>query len=263
MNIPDLPPPFVNVPGIVNFRSVGGFATSHSASRVKPAAFYRSGDISRITDAGKQQLVALGIKRIFDLRKTSEGDSYGTSDPTIPGVEFVHVPVSETEAYDPLGLAMRLQQFNEDEVSGFRKMYKDMLESAGPAYSRIIRDIIDRPNEPCLVHCTAGKDRTGLFCALVEMILGVPDDDIVNDYALTSAGIAPLFPLLFKKFQDIAVYRENWDGLLKMGGSKPETMRATLAMIREDYGGAEEYLRRAGITDEEIEALRKALLVPA
>ena len=51
-------------------------------------------------------------------------------------------------------------------------------------------------------------------------ILGVPDDDIVDDYALTSAGIAPLFPLLFRKFQDIAVYRENWDGLLKMGGSK-------------------------------------------
>ena len=44
---------------------------------------------------------------------------------------------------------------------------------------------------------------------------------------------------------------------------RPETMRVTLAMIREDYGGAEEYLRRAGITDEEIEALREALLVPA
>ncbi|KAL1738764.1 protein-tyrosine phosphatase-like protein [Schizophyllum fasciatum] len=263
MSAPDLPPPFINIPGTINLRAVGGLTSSYASSRVKSGTIYRSGDISRITDDGMRQLAALGVTRIFDLRKTSESEGFETPDPTIPGAQVVHCPVSDTYGYFPHGLASRLQEFNKDEFSAFRNMYRDMLRGAMPAYVQILRDIIAHPDEAFLVHCTAGKDRTGLFCAILEMTLGVSDDDIVNDYALTSAGIAALYPLVVKKFQDVPVYRENWDALFKMGSSKPETMRATLAMIRDEYGGAEAYLRQAGMAQVEIDKLRQALLVTA
>ncbi|TRM68839.1 protein-tyrosine phosphatase-like protein [Schizophyllum amplum] len=261
MSTTDLPPPFVNIEGVINLRVVGGFATSDPSARVKPVAFYRAGDISRITEPGKQALIALGITRVFDFRSAREIASYQTPPATIPGVEVVRCPVSETEGFDPVSLAVRLQKFDEDEAESFRIMYREILDSAAPVYARIIRDMIAHPDDPCLVHCTAGKDRTGLFSAIVEMILGVSDEDIINDYTLTTVGMAPIFPLLAKKFQDQPVYRDNWEGLLKMGSSKPETMHATLAMIREEYGGAEGYLHRAGVTDAEIKALREAFLV--
>ena len=100
-------PPFVDIEGVVNIRGVGGCPIASRGLFLKSPALFRSGEPSGITSSGKDQLLALGIRRVFDLRSDIEIAGYKTSTPAINGVEFVRVPVSQVQAYDPVSLAPR------------------------------------------------------------------------------------------------------------------------------------------------------------
>lgn len=79
---------------------------------------------------------------------------------------------------------------NAEFFQGFTAAYTDILESAPPSFTQILRHIIERPSSPLLLHCTAGKDRTGVFCALVLSLCGVDDETVAHEYSLTEAGLA-------------------------------------------------------------------------
>lgn len=71
--------------------------------------------------------------------------------------------------------------------------YRHILSSDPTAYRTIFKHLLSSPNpDPCVIHCTAGKDRTGVICALILMLAGVKDEDIATDYALTTEGLAPM-----------------------------------------------------------------------
>ncbi|KAJ7350862.1 protein-tyrosine phosphatase-like protein [Mycena albidolilacea] len=265
MTSQSLPPPFVIVEGVINARSVGGFSTSDTDSDiVKPVILFRSADPSRITPKGKEQLLALGVRRVFDFRADDEIAGYKTTAPMIPGVEFLRAPVSESRAFDPVSLAARMSEFAGNELETFVTLYHEILEIGGSAFEQVFRHMLDRPSEPCLIHCTAGKDRTGIFTAVLLMLLGVADEDIIKDYALTSVGLEPYLPLLIERFKqqlpDGNV--DNWDGALKMASSRPETMAATLNMVREKYGSADKWVTsHTGLNEQDILALRRNFLI--
>ncbi|EEB89246.1 hypothetical protein MPER_12680, partial [Moniliophthora perniciosa FA553] len=170
--------PFVAIQGVINARAVGGYATSSNI--VKPTILYRSGDPSHITEKGIEQLRSLGIRRIFDLRADSEISSYAAATPSIYGVEIVKTPISQEQVFDPVSLAKLMKQFETNELQTFMDIYQSILELGGPAFETILRHLLNKPDEPCLVHCTAGKDRTGLLVALLLMILGVNDQIIIE-----------------------------------------------------------------------------------
>jgi hypothetical protein len=105
-------PPFVSVQGVINIRTIGGYTTSYPDLVAKPRFLYRSGELTRISDEGKDQLRALGVTTVFDLRSKTEITSYDTPAPSIEGVEIVWAPVSEQGAYDPSSLAARCVDSN-------------------------------------------------------------------------------------------------------------------------------------------------------
>ncbi|KAJ6488236.1 protein-tyrosine phosphatase-like protein [Mycena vitilis] len=258
-----LPPPFIEIEGAINFRSVGGFSTSAQSDIVKSVVLFRSADPSRITTKGKQQLLALGVRRVFDFRADDEIASYKSTTPVVPGVEFLRAPVSESRAFDPVSLAARMKEFAGNELETFVTLYHEILEMGGPAFELVFRHMLERPEEPCLIHCTAGKDRTGLFTAILLMLLGVADENITKDYALTAVGLEPYMPLLIERFKQQQYYKS----LLLLARltflfRRPETMAATLNMVREKYGNAQGWvLSRTSLTTEDIQALRQNFLV--
>lgn len=75
-------------------------------------------------------------------------------------------------------------------TQGFAAAYTDILEHAPPSYTQIFRHIAERPSSPLLLHCTAGKDRTGVFCALILSLCGVDDETVAREYSLTDSGLA-------------------------------------------------------------------------
>jgi len=98
---------------------------------------------------------------------------------------------------------------------------------------------------------------------VILMLLGAMDDHVVNDYALSFIALQPVVPMFVARFEKEPAFRENRQGVLNMGTSRPVTMRATLKMIREQFGGVDNYVKRyAGITDLDIAWIRQNLIVP-
>ncbi len=100
-------PPFVEVQGVINIRHIGGYSVDTFIT--KPNTIFRSGELNNITDSGKEQLVALGVKHIFDLRSPGEIASYKSATPVIEGVTVSHVPAS-LQGFDPVSLVSRYAQ---------------------------------------------------------------------------------------------------------------------------------------------------------
>ncbi|KAH7912036.1 protein-tyrosine phosphatase-like protein [Hygrophoropsis aurantiaca] len=255
-------PPFVNVDGVINFRDFGGFPTSKSGVTVKSGVLFRSGEITRVTETGKEALRTLGVRKIFDFRTDGEIKDYNTATRLIDGVEIVRAPIIGGDWSDAAALTARLKEFETRELETFVVVYGEILTGAGSAYELVLTHLRDRPGEGCLLHCTAGKDRTGIFACLLLMMLGVSDEDIAKEYALTTIGLEPALPMIAARLAKSQVFRDNQQGVINMGSSKAENMLAAIAMIRTKYGGAEGWIKTATtLKDEDIERIRQNLLV--
>jgi hypothetical protein len=169
-------------------------------------------------------------------------------------------PVFAAADYGPEQVAVRYRHYTRDGTEGFVQAYRDISHAAPAAYTRVFRHLAqDRPS-PCLVHCTAGKDRTGVLVALLKLLVGVPREEIAYEYSLTDQGLEHLKPLFMERLLKNPALEGNPDGVRNMISSKKENMDATLDMIRDEFGGAEEYMKKlCGLSDGEIEKLKSNL----
>lgn len=100
-------PPFVDVEGVINIRSVGGYTSTSTRRAVKPNILYRSGDVSNISERGKKQFKQLGVRVVFDFRADNEIKNYDSVTPAIEGVRMVRAPAGIQNSFDPVSIAMR------------------------------------------------------------------------------------------------------------------------------------------------------------
>jgi len=150
-----------------------------------------------------------GIRVIFDLRSAPEikrdgpewaGVAVDKEDVFEPyGIKREWVPVFAEKDYGPEQVALRYKEYTRSGSEGFVKAYHDILLSGTTAYGKIFRHLAQEKPSPCLCHCTAGKDRTGVLVALLFMLADAPADDIANEYALTDLGLASLRPLFVER----------------------------------------------------------------
>ncbi len=232
------------VPGAVNFRDVGGLRAG--AARTRGGVLYRSGNLARLDDAGVRALGALGIRRIIDLRADDE---------------VLHAPsriagLDITTQRVPLFLGS-VASFFEDDI-GLDEMYRRLVADASSGVVEVVRGIVT--DQPVLVHCTVGKDRTGVTVALTLAAAGVDEDDVVADYARTErllpARRSRRIVKALRSAHPDAVHVED----LATRSPAP-VMRALLDSIRDQYGSSAEYLRAHGLTDDELTELRRVLVV--
>ena len=136
--------------------------------------------------------------------------------------------------------------------------YLRQIDVNAPAIVEALRLISDPANRPVVVHCTAGKDRTGIVIAMLLDILGVDHEVIVADYHVTSANMGPIL----ERIRSAQVFKEN--GLAAAPDwifeSAPETMREFLARMTERYGSAEQWALGNGLSAGDIARLRDTLL---
>lgn len=186
-------PPFVTIEGIHNFRSIGGYPTSNPTSTTRQNFIFRSAEPSKVTPAGVDSLKAHKITTIFDLRSIVEIEKMKAITPIveIEGVERVYTPVYQYTDYSPEAIAIRYKDYtSNDGTEGFQRAYLDIMKAGAGAYRKIFLHLRDKPDEACLIHCTAGKDRTGVIIALLLQLVGVEDKVIAQEYALTEMGLA-------------------------------------------------------------------------
>jgi protein-tyrosine phosphatase len=239
---PDMPRR-IPLPGTVNMRDVGGYPTSDGGT-VRWRTLLRSDALSRLDDTGRAALAGFGLRTVVDLRTSEEAENApsaldGTS------ARVFHVPLLRAEDFD--GLPPELAE-----------VYRRMVDNRGEALARAVGTLATADALPGLVHCSAGKDRTGLVVALVLDLLGVPDEIIAADYATSAENLDTEAAHVVSQIQAITGgYRVDL-GLL---GSPPELILQSLARVRGQAGSVISYLVRHGLPRDAIEGLRRALVV--
>lgn len=255
--------PFVIVEGVSNIRTLGNYPSiTHPGFVTKPNFLFRSGEISRINETGKQQLVELGIKKVFDLRSDIELEKFESPVPTLSdSVNIYRVPVFKLEDYSPEMISRRYKLYATGKTESFMELYSQILDNGIVSYGTIFRHIRDRQDEGILFHCTAGKDRTGVLAALILKLAGVSDEDIARDYALTRVGREPERALVISRLSKEPAFADDKEAMLNLLESRAETMTAFLKLLEESYGGVEKYLENyLGFVTEDISIIRHHLL---
>jgi protein tyrosine/serine phosphatase len=131
------------------------------------------------------------------------------------------------------------------------------LDLGEPGVAAVARAIATAVEGGVLVHCHGGKDRTGTVVAVLLNLVGVPDDAIADDYAMSATNLGPLTQ---EWLDGITSDPDERAQLTELANPTREAMFDTLAYLGERHGGAEPYLRAGGVSDAEIERLRDRLI---
>jgi protein-tyrosine phosphatase len=256
--------PWIDLDGAVNVRDVGGLPAVDGAPTVA-GRLLRSDNLQALSPADVTRLVGdLGVTTVIDLRSSAERESEGPAPlDAVPGLRRVHHPVipelgSATDAVaDALLLKVeeRRSRFPGDPTCGF---YLGYLEDRPDQVAGAVRSIA-RDQGTALVHCAAGKDRTGVVVALALSASGVRTDAVVADYAATAERI----DAILDRLRSSATYAEDIGRRpAEAHRPRPETMVNFLAEVGTRYGGAARFLSDQGVTTEELGLLRDKLRRP-
>jgi protein-tyrosine phosphatase len=235
--------------GAVNFRDLGGYV-AEGGFQTRWRVLFRADGLGDLTADDLEVMRTLGIRTVIDLRSGDELER-GRYDTDAHPVTFHHYPIIE-----------KLPDAEEfDRRPGLLgSQYKEMLRDAGPAFLGVLQVLTSPDALPAVFHCTAGKDRTGVLSALVLSLLGVEEETVVADYALSGAAMVRLRAKILVKYPES---RETIENISEVFSAEPAQMERLLDHLRAEYGSVEAYLRNLGAGDELIAALRAELLEPA
>jgi protein-tyrosine phosphatase len=226
---------------LVNARDAGGLPAS--GSPVRHGAFVRSDSLVRLTDAGRSALLAHGVTTIVDLRAPRELAEWPNPLRHHPG--FRNLPlVGDGDMDDGV-------QFD-----SAGEAYCWMARRHAPRIAAIVRGIAHAPPGGVLVHCAAGKDRTGIVAALVLSVAGVERDAIAEDYALSAWWVERMLDEWLAAQTDTAERERR----RRMSEARPEFILAMLADLDRRHGGVRRYLAAIGVGEDAQERLRLRLL---
>ncbi len=251
---------FLPVPNSLNFRDSGGYA-AQNGSRVRWGQVYRSGSIAQVDTADFAYFEALGLRHIFDLRSSQESEAAPDRLPENGDVQHFLRPLSSAATRSEQFKALRHYRHRTGEL--LLRMYQESFIDANAHHiGDMLTRIADAANRPSLIHCSAGKDRTGVTIALLLTVLGVPEETIVADYTLSNQAYARIAEVMkpdLRQARWAAVSSAQMKPVLL---ADPANLQATLNYIRSRYGSIEDYLcGAAGMAPETLGKLRNELLI--
>ena len=236
--------------GPVNFRDLGGYPTAGGRT-VRWGRVYRSDSLHRLDPADAPRLADLGIVTAIDFRANDELDHIGIGPLGELDVRHVHLATVDR--------AMHGRQMPDiSQTRTAAEIYFTMLETGAPSYAEALRELAEPGALPAVFFCMAGKDRTGVFAALLLGLLGVADADIVADYALTSEVLEEIHA---RHRREVPAIDEQWANLPPdIAGAFPRTMEGLLAEVRDRYGSWDGYATEIGVDTSTLTTLTTSLL---
>ncbi|MEK7861908.1 MAG: tyrosine-protein phosphatase, partial [Chloroflexota bacterium] len=228
---------------LLNARDLDGLPTVHGP--IRPGAIVRSDALFRLTSAGQAALVAHGVRTVIDMR--TPGGVAARPDPLLgtSGVVHAHIALQSEAMWRSIAPGTDRVTFD-----------TTMLALAASRFAAVAEAIADAPMGGVLIHCEAGKDRTGLIVILLLDLVGTPADAIAADYTLTAVGLTGLYA-------ELVADPANFDRRARLeeeARCRPEVALAIVDTLHRRHGGAEAYLRAGGASDASIERIRGRML---
>ena len=237
--------------GAWNFRDVAATTTGES-QELTAGLLFRSSTLSALTPDGGDFLRSLGVQVAVDLRSAYELAVHGV-DAVPAGIEVLHRPFEPGMAADAPHVLPPMPD-DDYRVSYMRRSYKAFaeLEGVGAAISTVVDLLLETPARTVVVHCAAGKDRTGWVIAVVLLAAGVPMRAVATDYLESNRAVGTL--------RDFLVSHEAQADLSELLlGVRIDYLNAALAAVDEKYGSFAKYLDVVGLDDVRRRALRRVL----
>lgn len=240
----------LTVEGTYNFRSTGGYAAG--SRTVRHGKLFRSDGLHALTAQGRRQLAELGISRVIDLRDRTELDQ---SPSRLDGlaIDVHHNPIFEAGKVPGAAESITLHD-----------IYALMISLHAQRLAEAIRLIADSGNDPVLVHCTAGKDRTGVVIALALLAAGVDRGQVVRDYEATGANLAGEWS---EKMLAVAAKHPRLgaagQSLREIITASPAAiLNTTIDLVEDNYGSAQGLLITHGFSEADLQRLTDVLTIP-
>lgn len=255
-------PAWIELEGLVNLRDVGGIRTV-DGGEIATGRLLRSDNLQSLTAADIEALLDLGLTDVIDLRSAYEVHSEGPGPMTVTESVTIHhfslfrddpstssgqLPAA---ALPWVGLVPSVRVGDE-----FASSYLSFLQDRPDSVVAALRTIAGADGAS-LVHCAAGKDRTGTIVALALLIAGAAPDAVVADYAATNERIGRIVDRLMSS----PTYADNLRGrTLATHEARPETMRAFVDHLDQEHGGIHGLLDQIGWSSADTDAMKSKLL---
>lgn len=224
------------IDGVSNFRDFGGYATTRGAV-MQPGRFYRSAHLAGLTAKGRADLAARGVATVIDLRGAQERGRAAA--PALEGhdIAVVSTPIEPRTTNGVRALLAQGRIGGSEMRSLMIATYRSFVANEAEAFGSAIAAMMSAGGRPLLVHCTAGKDRTGFLVALIHALLGVERDAILADYAATNAA--------WDRASVGDLLRHDAAAVEPLLTADPDYLAAAFAEIARIDGSAQGFLARA------------------
>jgi len=237
-----------------NFRDLGGYET-RDGRVVRWDRLYRTSDLSKLTRSDLSYLSQLDVKLVCDFR--SERERIASPNRTIDDAPEILELSIDQEGVDPEMLRMKIRTGGLVAL-GVEQMMRDAYRAFVTNYSDewtvMFQRLVREENLPTVVHCTAGKDRTGFASALVLLALGVSEETVFEDYLSTNYYQQNFFRFVLRWIPLYSFFRTDPEDLLPLLEARREYLQGSLDEIGTRYGSIDAYLEQALGVDAEMRA---------
>ena len=235
---------------VFNFRDLGGYRTRDGAT-TRWRRLFRADGLNRLREHEAEQVRALGIRTVIDLRTPDEAEAHGRFPEAIAPVAYRSLPLFDVQP-DWAG-------FEEPDAPGFlADRYVEMLETGRSSVAAALHLLADPEAYPLVFHCAAGKDRTGILAAVVLGLLDVPDEVIIDDYALSHEATERMFAWVTAHGREAdSTYQPPPASVI---AALPDTMARFLSHLDRTHGGPAGLVADLGVGPDVVERIRAQLL---
>jgi len=260
----------IHLKGTTNTRDIGGYQTNDLGT-LRYGQIIRSDKLSRLTAKDFQKLEEIGLKTVIDLRTNKEHDQSPTVWLGDNPPQFFHFPVgdSNNDWFKAQRKMMQKNRFTEEQsLEHMVKGYRMIAEEGTSSYQKLMEVVLDESNWPVLIHCNAGKDRSGVGVALILEALGVDRETIMDEYLLTNeiSRIEDKAVFLSKESKNSSRGNRYSKGTspsawLPIVGVRAEMLEAYYASVDEKHGSMDAFLTELGVDQDARHALAASLII--